>query len=106
MPKYLVYGAYTGEGLKGVLKEGGSGRRDAVAQVIRGLGGTLEGFYYAFGDNDFYIVVEAPDNASVVAATMAANVSGAINAKTVALITPEEVDEAAKKTVNFRPPGQ
>jgi len=77
-----------------------------VAQVIEGMGGTLESFYYAFGDYDVVGVAEMPDNTSVAAFSMMLNASGVINAKTIVLLTPEEVDQATKKTVDYRPPGQ
>ena len=106
MPKYLVQAAYVGEGLKGLLKEGGSSRRAAVETVIKGMGGTLESFYYAFGEYDVVGVVEFPDNETAAAFSLAINASGAVKAKTTVLMTTEEVDEAVKKTVNYRPPGQ
>jgi len=105
MPKYLFYGAYTPEGLKGLLAEGGSSRIQAAKQALKSVGGSLEAFYFSFGDNDFYIIVDLPDNVSTTAISFAGNVSGTFSIKTVVLLTPEEVDEAVKKSVNFRPPG-
>ena len=106
MPKYLYHGSYTEEGLKGLLKEGGTKRREALKQAVESLGGTLETFYYAHGDNDFYFIVDNPDNVNVIAASLIANASGTVKVKTTVLITPEEVDEAVKKTMDWRPPGQ
>jgi uncharacterized protein with GYD domain len=106
MPKYMVQASYVGEGLKGLLKEGGTKRRETVAQVIESMGGTLESFYYAFGDYDVVGVAEMPDNVSSVAFSMMINASGAIEAKTTVLLTPEEIDRATKKVVDYRPPGQ
>ena len=106
MPKYMIQASYVGEGLKGLLKEGGTKRREAVAQVIEGMGGKLESFYYAFGDYDVVGVADMPDNISSVAFSMMVNASGVINAKTTVLLTPEEIDQATKKTVQYRPPGQ
>ncbi len=106
MPKYLFQGSYTEQGLKGVLKEGGSKRRDAVEQLVKGMGGTLEVFYYAFGDDDFFIISDMPDNVGVTAVSLMVNASGAVKARVTVLITPEEVDQATEKTVNYRPPGQ
>jgi uncharacterized protein with GYD domain len=105
MSKYLFYGAYTPEGLRGLLAEGGSKRIEAAKQALGSVGGTLEAFYFSFGDNDFYIIVDLPDNVSTTAVTLAGNVSGTFSIKTVVLLTPEEIDEAVKKSVNFRPPG-
>ena len=106
MPKYLFHGSYTQEGLKGLLKEGGSKRRETAEQAMKSAGGTLEAYYFAFGDNDFYVILDLPDNVSVTAASLVIGAGGAATVKTVVLLTPEEVDEAVKKTVDYRPPGQ
>jgi uncharacterized protein with GYD domain len=106
MPKYLVQASYTQEGTRGLLKDGGTKRRAVVEQLITQLGGKLEGFYFGFGDADAVVIVDAPDNVTAVALSLAVNASGAVTLKTVPLLTPEEVDQATKKTVNYRAPGQ
>jgi uncharacterized protein with GYD domain len=106
MPKYLIQANYVGDGIKGLLKEGGTSRRAAVEKAIKSLGGTLEAFYYAFGETDAYVIAEAPDNVSVAALALTVNASGVATVKTTVLLTPEEVDEAVKKTPSYRPPGQ
>ena len=92
MPKYLVSGSYPTEGLKGLLKEGGTKRVEATKQAIESLGGTLEAFYYAYGYNDCYFIVDQPDNVNAIGGILLANASGAVKLKTTVLITPEEVD--------------
>ena len=106
MPKYLVQANYVGEGVKGLLKEGGTSRRAAVEKLIKSLGGTLEAFYYAFGETDAYVIADIPDNASMAAIALTVSASGAATVKTTVLMTPEDIDEAAKKTPSYRPPGQ
>ena len=106
MPKYLVQGNYVGDGIKGLLKEGGSGRRAAVEQLARSMGGTVESLYYAFGESDVYLIVDMPDNASMAAVALLVNASGAVTIKTTVLMTPEELDEAVQKTPDYRSPGQ
>jgi uncharacterized protein with GYD domain len=106
MPKYLFRASYTREGLKGLLKEGGSSRRKAVAKTIEGLGGSLEAFYHAFGDADVFAIVDLPDDVSATAFSLIANAAGTATVKTTVLITPEEVDQATRITVDYRPPGQ
>ena len=106
MPKYLFHSCYTEEGLKGLLKEGGSSRREAVEQAVQGLGGTLEAFYYAFGETDVFVIVDLPDNVSTTALALIVNAAGTAKVKTTVLITPEEVDQAVKRSVDYRPPGQ
>jgi uncharacterized protein with GYD domain len=105
MPKYLTVASYTAEGAKGLLKEGGTARRAVVETMMKGLGGKLETFYYAFGENDVYVITEGPDNVSAAAMSLAICASGAVRTKTIVLLTPEEIDQASKKTVKFRPPG-
>jgi uncharacterized protein with GYD domain len=105
MPRFLVKASYTPQGAQGVLKEGGSGRRDTVGALISGLGGTMESFYFAFGEADAYVTVELPDNVTAAAVALAVNSSGAAQVSTVVLMTPEELDEATRKTVDYRPPG-
>lgn len=106
MPKYLVNASYTEAGLKGLLKDGGSKRREAVAQLVKGLGGTLEAFYYAFGDDDIFAIMDLPDNVSATASSLVINAAGAAKMKITVLLTPEEVDQATKTSVDYRPPGQ
>jgi uncharacterized protein with GYD domain len=106
MAKYLFEARYTPEGAKGVAREGGSGRRAAIAKMAEGLGGKLETFYYAFGDVDAYVIVDLPDNVAAAAAALAVNQGGAASVKTVVLIPPEEVDKAGKKAVEYRAPGR
>ena len=106
MPKYLIKANYIGDGIKGLLKEGGSSRRAAVEKLIKSGGGKLETFYYAFGETDLYCIVDMPDNASVASLALTVAASGVINLKTTVLMTPEELDNAAKKTPLYRPPGQ
>ena len=106
MPKYLFHACYTESGLKGLLKEGGSSRREAVDQTIKSLGGTLDAFYYAFGDKDVFAIVDLPDNVSTIAFSLITNATGTVKVKTTVLVTPEEIDQAAQKSVEYRPPGQ
>ena len=89
-----------------MLKDGGSKRRDVAAAALKSAGATLESFYYAFGDTDVYAVIDAPDHASMVGASMAINASGAVSIKTTVLMSPEEIDQAIKKTVSYTPPGR
>jgi uncharacterized protein with GYD domain len=106
MPKYLFQGSYTVEGLQGLLREGGTKRREAVEQLVTNLGGRLEAFYYAYGGDDFFIILDVPDSVTTTAASLAVNATGAVKFKTIVLITPEEVDAAVQKTIRYRAPGQ
>lgn len=106
MPKFLFRGSYSQEGIKGVRKEGGAGRKDAAAALAESVGGRLEAFYFAFGAHDFFAIGDLPDNAAAVALAATIGASGAMSSfETVPLLTSDEVDEAARRSVNYRPPG-
>ena len=105
MPTYLWQASYTTEGTKGLLKDGGSKRRAAVQQMIEKAGGKLHAFYYAFGEADVYGIAEFPDQATAAAVSLAVNGAGAVHFRSTVLISPEEIDAAAKKSVTYRPPG-
>ena len=105
MAKFLIEASYTPEGVKGVQSAGGTSRTEAVAQVCESLGGKLESFHFAFGDSDAYVIVDLPDNESAAAVALTVNAGGAVATKTVVLLTPDEVDAAAKRSVDYRPPG-
>jgi uncharacterized protein with GYD domain len=106
MSKYLVQANYVGEGVKGLLKDGGTGRRTAVENLFRSVGGKVESYYYAFGDTDLFIIADLPDHVTAAALSLTVNAVGAATCKVTVLLTAEEIDAAAKKTPNYRPPGQ
>jgi uncharacterized protein with GYD domain len=106
MPRYLIHASYTAEGAKGVISEGGSGRRDAIAKLAEGLGGKMECLYFAFGDDDVVTIVDFPDNVSAAAVGLTVSASGLVRTRTTVLLTPEELNDAAQKSVSYRGPGQ
>jgi uncharacterized protein with GYD domain len=106
MPKFMIHANYVGDGIKGLLKEGGTSRRAAAEKAVVSLGGTLEAFYYAFGDTDVYAIVDVPNNATMAAVALGINATGAVALKTTVLLTPEEMDAATKATPSYRAPGQ
>lgn len=105
MPKYLFEVSYSPAGVKGVLSEGGSSRRDTVEKVAESVGGKLESFHFAFGEHDAFVVGDFPDDESAAAIAMTVTAAGAARVRTTVLLTPEQVDEAAKRSVEYRPPG-
>ena len=105
MPKFLITGSYTAEGAKGLMKEGGSSRRAAVQKALDAVGGKLEAFYFAFGKDDAYVIVDVPDNASIIAVSLAVNASGVVRVSTTPLISPDDLDAASKKSIGYRAPG-
>ena len=105
MAKYLITASYSAEGLKGLHKDKASGRREAVRQACESVGGKLEAFYFAFGEDDVVTIVDLPDNVAASAMSLAASATGLIRTRTTTLLTPEEVDKALGTTVRFRGAG-
>ncbi len=103
--KYLIQGSYTAEGAKGLIKEGGTGRRAAIEKALEGLGGKLESFYYTYGAHDVNVICDIPDAISGLALSLVVNASGAVRISTTPLLSVEDVDAACKKVVTYRPAG-
>jgi uncharacterized protein with GYD domain len=104
MARYMFQGSYSREGAQGLLREGGSRRREAVEQLVRSLGGRLEGFYYAFGDTDLYMIVDLPDHSGAAAASLIVAASGAGRWRTIVLLDAEDIDRAARSDASYTPP--
>jgi uncharacterized protein with GYD domain len=105
MSKYLVIANYSPDGVKGVLATGGGARKAAVASACEALGGSMECFYFGFGESDAYVIIDLPDNVAAAALAMQVGASGMASARTVVLLSPEDVDRAAKVPSAYRPPG-
>jgi uncharacterized protein with GYD domain len=106
VPRYLIIASYTAEGEQGLLSKGGTARRASVTEMVEGLGGTVETFDFAFGEDDVYTVCELPDNVTAAAIGLAVSASGLVALRTVVLLTPEEIDQAAAKHAEYHGPGQ
>ncbi len=105
MAKYLLEASYLSKGINGLMKEGGTRRREAVDELFASLGGRVEAFYFVFGDRDVIVICELPDNTSAAALALKVNAAGVTTCKTTVLLTPQEVDNAVTKTGTYRPPG-
>ncbi len=105
MPRYLIKANYTHQGVKGLLEKGASSRRAAIKSMVEGLGGSLEGVYYALGDTDVFVLVELPGNVDAAAVSMTVCAGGGATTVTIPLLSVEEADEATSRSVSYRPPG-
>lgn len=105
MPRYMIEVSYTREGIQGIMKEGGSSRADFVGKMIADLGGSLESFYFAFGEDDVVVIADLPDSETAAAVGLTVGASGAATTKTTVLLTPAEIDTATHKSIAYRAPG-
>src|SRR5438128_4517728 len=105
MPKFLFLASYTAEGTRGLVKDGGSGRRSAIEKLAKSAGGRIESVYYTFGEDDIFIVADLPDNAAAAAISLTIGASGSARVRTVPLLTIEDIDVATKKTIDYKKPG-
>ena len=105
MPKYLIEGTYTAEGLRGLQKDKASGRKQAVAKAFESLEGKIESFYYAFGEHDVVVIAEMPDAISAAALSLAASSTGLVRTTVTSLLSVEDTDRALAKRLTYRAPG-
>ncbi|MFN0008063.1 MAG: GYD domain-containing protein [Planctomycetota bacterium] len=106
MAKYLCKVSYSVEGAQGLIKDGGTARRTAVDQLLQSIGGKVESFYFALGDEDGYLICDIPDEISAAALSIRVAAIGGARVKTVQLLTPAQIDQAVKKSVTYRAPGK
>jgi uncharacterized protein with GYD domain len=106
MGKYMFHGSFTADGLRGIIKDGGSARTKAVSTLAESVGGSLESYYFAFGDDSYFVVCDLPNDEAAAACAMAVAASGAVSNSTVKLLTPDQVDAAVKLSPTYRAPGQ
>lgn len=106
MPKFLIQASYTAEGLNGLAKDKASGRKAAVQAAMKAIKGKLECMYFAFGDNDAVLIVDAPDNVAAAAISLATGSTGLVRIRTTPLLTIDEVDQALALPSKYRAPGQ
>jgi uncharacterized protein with GYD domain len=105
MPKYLFQTNFTLDGVRGLLAKGGSARKASAQAAAKSLGGKVDSFYFGFGSTDVYVIADLPDNEAAAALALAVAAGGGAAVTTTVLITPQEIDNAAEKTVKYTPPG-
>lgn len=106
MPHFMFSATYTQAGIQGVMKEGGSARHAAVRALAESVGGRVEAQYFAFGEDDYIVIAELPDNAAAAAIAATVGASGGASVRTTVLLTGDEVDQAAQRRGTYRAPGQ
>jgi len=106
MAKFLLEATYTTDGVRGLLKDGGTARRAAVQTAVKKVGGKLESFYFGFGGTDVFVVMDGIDTTTAASIALHVAASGAVRTKTTVLLTPEDVDKACKTSIKYRAPGE
>lgn len=106
MPKYLLQARYSTEGIRGLVKDSASGRRADVQAAVRAVGGRVDAFYYAFGEEDVIIILDLPDHITAAAVALTTSGTGAVHVRTTPLLTVEDVDKALEIKVQYRTPGE
>jgi uncharacterized protein with GYD domain len=105
MAKYLLQVNYNLDGIRGVAAKGGSAREKAATDAVESVGGTVDSFFFAFGDTDVVVIADFPDTISAAALAVAVGAGGGATVRTTVLLTAKDVDKAAKKQVTYHPPG-
>ncbi len=107
MPMYLSRFSYTPETWARLIANP-EDRRKAARTYIESVGGTLHGFWYAFGAHDGLTLWEAPDDVSMAAVALAIGSGGAVtNLETTVLMSVEDTMAAltTARGISYRPPG-
>ena len=105
MAKYLIQARYTMQGIQGLISDSASGRRADVLAAVKELGGKVEAFYYAFGDDDAVLILDLPDSVTAAALSLTISGSGAVRVRTTPLLTVEDVDKALEIKLHYHAPG-
>ena len=105
MPHYLFRASYSTQGIQGVMREGPTARIKAVDQLATSVKGRLIGAWWAFGDDDFVMIMELPDNTAAMAVSAHVSSSGVAKITTTVLLTADEAQAAMNSSVTYRLPG-
>jgi len=105
MPKYLYQARYTAEGLKGLITDGATRRREVADLLVSSLGGKMECLYFCFGSNDVVAIADLPDNAAAAALSITVSATGLVQGTMTPLMSAAEADKALGHNVRYRAPG-
>ena len=106
MPHFLTQVAYNEQAWQ-TLVSNPQNRLDVIRPMVEKLGGRIVNAYFAFGDFDFVLITELPDNVTAAALAIAVSAGGACKSvKTTPLMETSEGLEALRKaaTSGYRAP--
>jgi uncharacterized protein with GYD domain len=100
MPLFLSQVAYNENGWQALVSNP-QNRLEAIRPVVDKLGGRIVNAYFAFGDYDFVLISEFPDNVSAAALAISAAAGGAVKSvKTTPLLEAAEGLEAVRRAAS------
>ena len=107
MPKYMYSGNYTSQGATGLLKDGGTVRKEETVRILTEMGGSLESYYWCYGNTDFIMIVDLPSEAAAIKLALHVGASGVFNGNLTPLITVDAMDAAVNSELpSMSLPGQ
>jgi uncharacterized protein with GYD domain len=109
MPKYAILGGYTAETWARFIENPGD-RTAAVSKAVESVGGRLESIYWCFGEDDYLLIAECPDDIAAAGVSVALGSSGALrNLRTLKLIEAADLKtvlgKAKTAAAAYVPPG-
>ena len=107
MAFYLMRFSYTPEAWARLIRQP-EDRRDVARAVVEKVGGKLHGFWYGFGGQDGFVLIEAPNNVAAAAFSVGISAGGSLrSAETTVLLTVEETMAMLEQArgLPYRPPG-
>jgi uncharacterized protein with GYD domain len=96
MPLFITQGRFTQDAVKGMLAKP-EDRSEAVSQLFAKSGGKLLAYYMTFGEYDFLIVSEGPQEGAATSAIIAAASGGVTDLKTTLAMSSAEMKNAFVK---------
>jgi len=104
--KFLLHAKFNAKGVSGLLKSGGTARRQVANKMIHDLGGKLESLNFTLNADEAYAIFELPDDLSAAAISLNVEATGMAGINLIQLFTPSDIDTAAGILVDYRPPGK
>jgi uncharacterized protein with GYD domain len=97
MTLFITQGNYTQQAIS-AMTQAPEDREAVVAKLVESAGGKLHAMYLTFGEYDFLLVAEAPNEAAITAAILAAAAGGSIaNLRTTVAMSTKEAVKAFKR---------
>jgi uncharacterized protein with GYD domain len=109
MPIYISQGRYTRDAIKGMIAKP-EDRSEAVGKLLRKAGGKLLAYYVTFGEYDFMVICEAPNEQAMASVVLAAAAGGGVSdVRTTLALTSKDAKSvfasSSELTASFRPAG-